>query len=170
METPNNFNEKSLKGFIKGSLVIAGLYFVLSYGVITLLVSKDINNLDCKVFSLIIIFAILPLIVFFGLSFLVKSFYRSLCNKYEVPLLKIHKKEAIVEACLMVAKALKLDSGKDGNALQNLLKELLLLFLNIGSEEKSNNSEYKIIRDDGEMIIVFSKSKSNGDSSKDGDS
>jgi len=47
METPDILNSKSLKGFIKGSLVLIGLFFILSFGVAALLIYFD-KNIDAN--------------------------------------------------------------------------------------------------------------------------
>jgi len=65
-EKKDILNSKSLKVFIKSSFVIIGLFVVLSYGVVTLLVLRFCDNPECKVNLLILIFAIIPLIVLFG--------------------------------------------------------------------------------------------------------
>jgi len=180
---------KSLKLFIKGSLVLIGLFAVLYCGVAVLIlnsgdkleISKNIKNdndedhengkkivIDKKIIigkniennlCVSILVLTIPLIVFFIFSCFMKSHYKSLGIKCNGTLLKMHKKEAIVEACLMVAKALRDASGENGGVLQNLLEKMLLIFLNIGSEEKGNNSEYKVLCDDCNKIIVFMNSK-----------
>jgi len=110
MKTPEILNSKSLKGFIKGSLALIGLYVVLSFGVSAFIIysdkyyeiNKNINNnknyegekniliskiIDCKSFLLILILTIPPLIIFviifFKFSRFMESYCKSPCNNYE---------------------------------------------------------------------------------------
>ena len=208
MDTPDIFNSKSLKGFIKGSLVLIGLLFILSFGVAALLICFDknidankniefdnnnesdnnnendrnikidkkieigrkidiskhieidnndkivkINNniktgryFECKVFTLILLLIILPLIIFLTVflrfSCLVKSYYKSLTFNEdefitkEKNLIKKEKVKMIGETCITVAKAITPDYEKNGETLDKL-KEMLEILSNIGSKEKS---------------------------------
>jgi len=151
------FNSKSLKVFIKGSLVIIGL-FVILYCCVAVLLLYFGNNLNNNAFILILILAI-PLIIFLVFLYFANSYCGFFGIKCNGTLLKTHKKEAITEACFLVAKTLKLDSGKNKEALQNLLKEMLLLLLKTGTEDKDNNSEYKILYDNDGMMMLFTKLK-----------
>jgi len=99
MEMPEVLNSKSVKGFIKGSLVLIGLFFVFSCGVAVLLfpfdkkleieknievtknteISRDIKideNIENKVFLLILVL-IIPLTVL--LIFFLIIFYIFYC-------------------------------------------------------------------------------------------
>jgi len=55
MERPNNLNSKAVNAFTTGSLVILGLFVVLSYGfaALVLLVGKDIiSHAECLIWIL----------------------------------------------------------------------------------------------------------------------
>ena len=52
METPDILNSKAVKAFIKGSLVLIGLFFVLSCGVAVLLFPFDKNLKIAKNFTI----------------------------------------------------------------------------------------------------------------------
>jgi len=115
METPDILNSKSLKGFIKGSFVIVGLFVVLSFGFATLVLlfaKNHVNNLfyDWKIFLLILVLTNFPIIVFLIVfssfhCFVKKKLCVSSCNKYERSLLKIHEIKPLIEVCHMVVKA-----------------------------------------------------------------
>jgi len=63
METPDILNSKAVKAFIKGSLVLIGLFAVLYCGIVVL-VLRFADKLNCMIFALIIILVSLPIIVF----------------------------------------------------------------------------------------------------------
>jgi len=98
MKTSDILISKSLKGFIKGSLVLTGFSFVLSFGVAALLICLN-ENIGCNVFALICFLIILPLIifliVFFRFSCLAKCYYEKMyipsCIKHEYITCKIRE-------------------------------------------------------------------------------
>jgi len=180
MDLKDILNSKSLKSFIKGSLVLIGLFAVLYCGVVVVLFSfgKNIETIkisDCKTFALILILTILPLVVFltifFKFSCFLKSNNKSPCNKYEDILhqmkaiemvlcemqkskedlfktqkneethLKMEKIRVIGEACLTIAKSIKLDTGKNEEALKELIK-MLDLFSKLSFKEKSETTSF----------------------------
>ena len=136
METPEVLNSKVLKAFTRGSFVIIGLFVVLYCVVVFALVIHFGANFDGKAINSIlvlaiplIIFLIIFLVVFFGFLCLVKSYYdkscRSSCIICEGTFLKMHKFEAMLDACLILVKTIKSDSGKDECTLQKLIEKIL---------------------------------------------
>jgi len=101
MDTRDIIYSKSLKSFIKGSLVLIGLFAVLYCGVAALLICFN-KNIECNVFALILILIVLPLIIFLTVflrfSCLVKYYYEKIyipsCNKHEDIICKIKEETA----------------------------------------------------------------------------
>jgi len=203
MGTQDIFNSKSLKSFIKGSLVLIGFIFVLSCGVAVILfpfdqkieVNKNVKvsknsdfekNIEIKKFEIgkntdnkvneLIQVLIIPLIVFLVFLFIlififscllvpyndspsnnyediitqmkkigetlidIKKIEDSILNtqesqKDEEILIKNEKIRVIGEACLIIARAIEPDSGKNGEALKDLIA-MLNQFSELFSEEK----------------------------------
>jgi len=109
MKIPVIFNPKSVKGFIKGSLVLIGLFAVLYCGVAVFVLNsgdkldsnknietnknieagknikidkKEISKkIDYKAFALILILTILPLMIFFFIFFKFSSLVKSYYKK-----------------------------------------------------------------------------------------
>ena len=100
-------SSKALKGFIKGSLFIIGLFIVFSFGIISFVLCYNNYFID-KVFTLILIFAffifIFFFIIYFGFYFLVnnnyKKLYKDLCIKNEEYKQKIHDIEKLIKYVL----------------------------------------------------------------------
>jgi len=104
METPDILNSKSLKGFIKGSLVLVGLFAVLYCGIFALLLRSDKiidigKNIENYVIVLIFFLVCLPILVFIAVflrfSCLAKCYYDKIyvssCNKHEYIICKIRE-------------------------------------------------------------------------------
>jgi len=146
METPDILNSKSLKVFIKGTLVLIGLFFALSCGVAALLICFG-KNIECNVFALILILIILPLIIFLTVflrfSCLVKSYYESSSIKEKEFSLReefILKKDIIKiigEMCNTSAKSIKSDCEKNEKILEEI-KDILKQFLEKSSGDKKS--------------------------------
>jgi len=180
MEMPDILKSKSVKGFIKGSLVLIGLFAVLYCGSAVFLLHFE-DKIDYKIFILFLILAIIPLIIFFfvflKISFFVRSYYKKLYGssdnegayikiqgleleklkeqnheKHELEINKlkeqncekdkIQEMEMMIEICQMVVKAINPDSGKNGDILHNLLKEILIILSKMTLKEKSSPSDY----------------------------
>jgi len=166
MGTLDILNSKILKAFTKGSLVVTGLFFVLYFGIIALVLfycSKCSNNVcESKVWLLIVVLVV-PLLVFFIFACLVKLYYEKLYgsnNKEEGAFLTMRKIEVVSEVCLILAKAIKPDLEKNTEALPTLLKEMIDRLLNMSSEKEKDSSE--MIAYNNEKL---SNSKSNTNSS-----
>jgi len=149
MDNPDVLNSKSVKGFIKGSLVLIGLFAVLYCGVAALLICSD-RNIGFNTFALILILIILPLIIFLTVflrfSCLVKSYYNSskinkedFCFKEE-NIIKRDKIKIIGETCTTIAKSIKPDYDKNVEALQKI-KEMLEIVSDISSEDAKASSK-----------------------------
>ena len=132
MRTQDVTNSKVLKGFVKGSLVIIGLFIVLSCGVASLVLLYKYCPVDI-VFKLISILAVFILIFLLIVLLIVllsfccltelqyKKLLESSCTKYE----NIFRKMAeMSKENLEVANDIKRDSGIYRRALQNQLKEI----------------------------------------------
>jgi len=146
MKNEQVLNSKSLKGFIKGSFVLIGLFYAISCSVITILVLVYKSNLEYKQLILLLILAILPLIVFlivfFGFLKLVnRKIYNSLNNKNERSFLRNQIIDVISNACITLAKIIKPDSEKNVEALIGLVKEMPEIIYKISSEETKNNTD-----------------------------
>jgi hypothetical protein len=156
MGNQNNVNSKSAKTFVSGSLWIIGLSVVLFYSFAMLVLYKgcDFNeSISTSVFILVCIIACLSLIAFICFFVLMERHLNTPCEppiakngepsstKDENYCLKLRKLEIVGDVCLVVAKAIKLDSGKDVEAIQKLLKEMLNQFSKISSNEDVQNSE-----------------------------
>jgi len=150
MEIQDILNSKAVKAFIKGLLVIIGLFGVLYCSIATLLLlcGENLGNKGCA-----LIFALtIPLIVLLIFLLVVFCFInKKLCgsSKYKETLLKMYKEEVkneanrketllklneievVGEACLIVAKAIKPDSEKNVQALKELLEKMFALLLGI---------------------------------------
>jgi len=145
-------NSKAVKVFIKGLLMLVGLFGFLSYGIVALLLCSGIE-LDCKIFVFIIIFPILPIVIL-SIWFLLFSRYAESCNEKinkalanknnEILLEEQRNREILIkkqitevmgEAYLIVTKAIKPDSEKNIEALQKLLKEMPAMFSKMSLEE-----------------------------------
>ena len=139
-------NSKELKVFVKGAFVLIGLIYAISCSAITLLVLVLRTNIEYKIFILLLILAILPLIVFllvfFGFFKLVnKKICASFDNKIEKPFLRKQIIDAMSNTCITVAKIIKPDSEKNVEALISLVKEMPELIYKISSEESGYRSE-----------------------------
>lgn len=152
MEMQNVPNSKELKVFVKGAFVLIGLIFVLAFGVVALLLHFDRNieiskNINWMVFTLILVLIILPILVFFRFSCLMKSHYKNLygysnnegfiskMQKLEIEKLKVQKIEALIESCFTAIKTIKPDSENNLEALLKKLKKII----NLLSKWKGNN-------------------------------
>jgi hypothetical protein len=168
MNNKDIFNSKSAKTFARGSLWIIGLSVALSYVLATLVIL--LGEVSQKnVFVLICILAIVQIIVSGVFLWRAKLHCADLCSKHDAHLfemrilemvremrpkaeetrlkkehdehlLKMRKLEMAGETCREVAKAIKLDSGKNVEAIQKLLKEMLDQFSKISSNEDVKNS------------------------------
>ena len=154
METQDIFNSKMIKLFTKGLLVITGIFACLSYGVIFLLLHHATAELEKELCTFISIFTCIPIIVFllvfFGFSCLVKSYYEKLygssdskgiiikLQKHEMQKYKMQKLDTLIESCLTVMKTIKPDSEKNFEVLLKKLKKII----NLLSEWKSENGGF----------------------------
>lgn len=122
MDTKEFFNAKVLKKFIKGSMVLIGLFAVLYYIVVALvLLSGDkFRGSACTLFLVLLI----PVTVF-------PIFLYLLNNIINESIIKTNKIEISDEVCNMMAKIIiKTDSDKDKEELKKLLNgsSMVLLF------------------------------------------
>jgi len=130
MENTDTFNSKSVKGFIKGSLVLIGLFAVLycSVAVLLLLFGNNFGKKECLLIIVLVVPIIVFILVFFRFSYLVKSYYenifRSSRNKTEENILKEYKIKVMSQVCHLLAKVIKPDSEKNVEALKELIKEI----------------------------------------------
>ena len=175
MKTQDVSNSKVLKGFTKGSLVIIGLFVVLYCGIAALVLNSGTDFRDkISTLILILVLASLPIILFFGFLYFVKSYYKKLFGslgiKYEEIHHKVHKLKKMLRACPIAVKAIKPDSEKCCEELQNQLKGIkeILERLLKSLEEKGSSSGNKKTDDGGDKNT--NKSKSNDDSGSSGSS
>jgi len=150
MGMPDVLNSKVLKLFIKGSLVVTGLFVVLYCGVAMLAlfscckcVKSVCENNVWPLIAVLVIPLLVFLTVFLKFTCLVKlhyeKFYGPSCVIYKGTLFKRPKIEVTGETSLMMA--IKTDSEKDRESLKEL-KEIHTLLLKINDN-----------------IMKFSKSK-----------
>jgi len=137
---------KAVKVFIRGLLLIVGLFGGLSYGIVALLLCSG-NELDCKIFMFIIILPILPIVVllvwFLLFSYLPKKkSNESSDDKNKENPFREKTLEMIGNTLSLIAKAIKPDSEKNIEVLQKLLKEMPELFSRMSPEE--NPKQYLI--------------------------
>ena len=147
METHDILNSKLIKGFVNNSLLIIGLFIVLSCGIVSFVLFFDSNFID-KVFKFILILACFILIIFIIIFFIVfysfyclvelnyKKLYESSYIKYKEILLKMQKVKAASEVCLIAAKTIGSDFEKEWGILQKLVKEMLELSSRLNSLER----------------------------------
>jgi hypothetical protein len=122
----DNFNSRSAQKVAKGSLWVIGLSVVLAYVFATLvIVFGKIPNDSIWGFILFCILVFLPGLVFFELLWSLKKHYAYYSAKHKDYLFKMRKLETVGEACLVVARAMKIDTVKEVNELRELLKEML---------------------------------------------
>jgi len=163
MKTQDILNSKVLKWFIKRSLAITGLSFVLFFCAVMLLLLRFGDKLDCKIFILIFVISI-PLIVFLLLLLkfigLIKPHYESSGYTNKEPLIKILKIETTINTCINMINTMIPDSGKEVDKLQKSFKEILELLKKICSEEEINGLEYKILYDNIDTKMLSAKQKS----------
>ena len=163
MKMSDILKSKLLKIFIKGSLTVIGISFVLFFCVVALLLLHSGNNLDWKVFILILVIAI-PLIVFLlvllNIIGLLKSQYNSSGNTNKEPLIKILKMETTINTCIKIINAVIPDSGKEAEKLHKSFKEILELLAKISSEDEVNGLENKILYDNVDTKMLSAKPRS----------
>jgi len=154
MESQDILNSKAVKAFIKGLLVIIGLFGVLSYGIVAFLLHSD-GLPDCWVIALIYVLTVLPLIVFIVFLYLLnlhckKVFWFS-CINYIGLRHKMHKIKKTIND-------MKLDSEKDRKVLQKIEKMLE------PSSKTNSEDKDKGLQESTDCKIVLPNSKLNDDS------
>jgi len=163
MKMQDILNSKLLKVFIKGSLAVIGISFVLFLCVVTLLLLRFGDKLDWKIFILIIILTI-PLLVFLLIILkficLVRALFNSLGSTNKEPLIKILKVNTTITTCIKIINAIKIDSGKDAETLQKSFKEILDLLSEISSNDEMNSLENKILYNNSDKKMLPAKLES----------
>jgi len=171
----DDFISKLIKKFSKGLFVVTGLFSVLYCGIAALLLFNG-ECIEDKIFALI--FACLPMIVFYGfLVFLLsrcKKFSSSSDNDYPDKKNRedIQKIKDVIKIFLEMIKN-KPDLGKNIELLQELLNKMFELssITNTGENnsknKKSNNASIEDdlkttkLSDDGDKKAVKFKDKNN---------
>jgi hypothetical protein len=139
-EKKDILNSKLLKVLIKSLLVIIGLFVVFSYGIVTLVVLRLGNNLECKVILLILFFAIIPLIVLFGFfCFVNKMSYWFTSNKNDETIFNIKNIKQIIDTFIKMAKGFNSKFVKEMVTPQKLFTVFLERFFKINLKEKEND-------------------------------
>jgi hypothetical protein len=141
IKTMGKSYSKALKGFVKGSLTLIGLFFVLSCTVAVLLFYFDKTHKVCELIKVLtiplIILLIFLLIVFLGISCMLKGLLKpeqgtenegSFFDKYRI--------EMIIETYINTVSAINPDSVKHMHALHALFRDILKLYPNSKSEDK----------------------------------
>ena len=150
MRTRDVPNSKVLKRFVKGSLVIIGLFAVLFCGIAALVLYSTEKFTD-NTFILILVFASLPITVFFGFLFFAKSYFKKLFGslgiKYEEIHHKVHKIKKMLRECPLAAKTIKPDLEKCCEELKKQLEGISEQLSKI--EEKGRSPENKPSNDGG---------------------
>ena len=141
METSEILNSKAVKAFIKGMLVLIGLFAVLYCGIdaLILILRKALEDKFCTIIFALVSPIVAFSIVFFGFSCFVKRLLFGSSGNEEV-LINRQKMKILSDGFFRIVEAIKPDSVKDKEALSGLLKDMLVLISEISSEEKGNTS------------------------------
>ena len=141
-ETPDIFISKSLKIFTKGTFTIIGLFAVLHCTIVALVLlfvktSEGNPIIEGYAFILLLVFASLPIILFFvvfeGFLCVVKSHCKKKLSEpsnsgNEENILKKQKIKTIGKTCHILARAIKPNSEFYKGASEEILKQMLDIF------------------------------------------
>jgi ABC-type uncharacterized transport system fused permease/ATPase subunit len=144
METQDILNSKAVKAFIKGLLVIIGLFAALYCGIDTLVLiyQKALELKSCTIILALVSPIIAISIVLFGFLYFVKKLlFGSSGNKHVSSLIKIHNNIGqIIKVYNTVAEALESVSEEDVKILQGLLKDIFERNSKKSIEEKQKSN------------------------------
>jgi len=121
-------NSKTLKAFIKGMIVLIGLFAVLYCGIdiLVLILGKSLQDKLCTIIFALVSPIIAILTIFFGFFYFVKKLlFKSSGNKHKSSLVRMYDNVGdIIKVYQAVKESLESISTEDGEILQKLLIDI----------------------------------------------